>query len=78
MADPIKIDLDPSMAMALQIQQFDKKIAEAEAQVADLKRHKCSGSFSQTTEKCSIPFLKIFGSLFKRTVISLNDCPFLF
>jgi hypothetical protein len=50
MSDPIKIDLDPSMAMALQVQQFDKKIAEAEAQVADLKKQRASYIFDTNVQ----------------------------
>jgi hypothetical protein len=35
--EPVKIEIDPASAMALRLQEFDKKIAEAEATVANLK-----------------------------------------
>lgn len=36
----IQIDVDPNILMTLKVQEFDKKIAEAKAVVADLERQK--------------------------------------
>jgi hypothetical protein len=41
----IKIDVDSATLMTLEVQKFDKKIAEMKAQVADLKRQKAAYIF---------------------------------
>ena len=38
----IQLNVDPAVAMNLTVQEFDKKIAEAEAVVADLKKQKAA------------------------------------
>ena len=38
--EPIKIEVDPPTAFNLKMQEFDKNIATAEAQVYELKRQK--------------------------------------
>lgn len=38
----IQINVEPAVAMNLTVQEFDKRIAEAEANVADLKKQKAA------------------------------------
>lgn len=40
--EPIEIDVEPGVAFNLKLQEFDKHISEAEAQVADLKRQRAT------------------------------------
>jgi hypothetical protein len=40
--ESIKIEVDPASAMTLKLQEFDKKIAEGEAVVANLKMQKAT------------------------------------
>ena len=41
-SEPIKIEIDSASAMVLKQQEFDKKIAEAEALVSNLKLQKAT------------------------------------
>ena len=41
-SEPIKIEVDSASAMVLKQQEFDKKIAEAEALVSNLKLQKAT------------------------------------
>jgi hypothetical protein len=49
MAEDIHVDI--ATAMTIECQRFDKKIAEAEAQVADLKRQKASYIFDTNIQQ---------------------------
>jgi hypothetical protein len=40
--EPIKIEIDQASAVTLKLQEFDKKIAEAEATAASLKMQKAN------------------------------------
>jgi hypothetical protein len=45
MAENVIFNVDTMTAMTLEVQKFDKKIAEAEAAVAELKRQKATYIF---------------------------------
>jgi hypothetical protein len=51
MADEIILDVDVATAMVLESQKFDKKIAEAEAVVADLKKQKATYIFETNIQQ---------------------------
>jgi hypothetical protein len=40
--EPIQVNVDPNVAFNLKLQEFDKLIAESEAQTAEIKRQKAT------------------------------------
>ena len=46
-----QINIDPGTAFSLKIQEFDKKIAEAELSVATLKRDKMTFVYDQNVQQ---------------------------
>ena len=47
---PIEIEVDPQVAFNLKLQEFDKAIATAEAQAADLKRQKAAFIYDRNVQ----------------------------
>lgn len=48
--EPVQIKVDPSIAVTIEVMKFDKKIAEAEAVVADLKKQRASYIYDQNIQ----------------------------
>lgn len=47
---PVEIEVEPQVAFNLKIQEYDKAIATAEAQVADLKKQKMSFIYDRNVQ----------------------------